>query len=84
MPRNTEVFEPGFLGEGIVRSADITKDPRYATNEPYFGMPDGHLPVRSYLAAPVISRSGGVLGSLFFGHPEIGVSANGLSALLRP
>ena len=31
-------------------------------------MPPGHLPVRSYLAAPVVSRSGDVLGGLFFGH----------------
>ncbi|MGE0024189.1 MAG: PAS domain S-box protein, partial [Hyphomicrobium sp.] len=30
-------------------------------------------PVRSYLAAPVISRSGAVIGGLFFGHPEPGV-----------
>jgi signal transduction histidine kinase len=30
------------------------------------------LPVRSYLAAPVVSRSGEVLGGLFFGHPEPG------------
>ena len=36
-------------------------------------MPEGHLPVRSYLAAPVISRSGEVLGGLFFGHAEAGV-----------
>jgi len=36
-------------------------------------MPEGHLPVRSYLAAPVISRSGEVLGGLFFGHPEAGI-----------
>jgi signal transduction histidine kinase len=35
-------------------------------------MPPGHLPVRSYLAVPVISRSGEVLGGLFFGHPEPG------------
>ena len=33
-------------------------------------MPEGHLPVRSYLAAPVVSRTGEVLGGLFFGHPE--------------
>lgn len=33
-------------------------------------MPQGHLPVRSYLAVPVTSRSGEVLGGLFFGHPE--------------
>jgi signal transduction histidine kinase len=36
-------------------------------------MPEGHLPVRSYLAVPVTSRSGEVLGGLFLGHPEPGV-----------
>ena len=73
MPRNTEVFGPTFRGEGIVRSDDITRDPRYGRNPPYHGMPKGHLPVRSYLAAPVISRSGEVLGGLFFGHSTPGV-----------
>jgi PAS domain S-box-containing protein len=73
MPRNTAVFAPTFTGEAIVRSDDITKDPRYGKNAPYKGMPPGHLPVRSYLAAPVISRSGEVLGGLFFGHSKVGV-----------
>ena len=73
MPRNTRVFAPTFSGEGIVRSDDILSDPRYGHNDPHFGMPKGHLPVRSYLAAPVISRSGEVLGGLFFGHPEPGI-----------
>jgi two-component sensor histidine kinase/PAS domain-containing protein len=73
MPRNTAVFGPTFRGEGIVRSDDITKDPRYGQNHPYHGMPQGHLPVRSYLAAPVKSRSGEVLGGLFFGHSNVGV-----------
>jgi PAS domain S-box-containing protein len=73
MPRNTQVFEPTFRGAGIVRSADITKDPRYGHNTPHKGMPEGHLPVRSYLAAPVMSRHGEVMGGLFFGHSETGV-----------
>jgi PAS domain S-box-containing protein len=73
MPRNTAVFGPTFAGEGIVRSADITRDPRYGKNAPYFGMPEGHLPVRSYLAIPVVSRSGAVIGGLFFGHSAAGV-----------
>lgn len=72
MPRNTEVFEPTFKGIGVVRSADITKDARYGHNPPYHGMPSGHLPVRSYLAAPVKGRSGNVIGGLFFGHSEPG------------
>jgi PAS domain S-box-containing protein len=69
MPRNTAVFAPTFAGKGVVRSADITRDPRYGKSAPYHGMPQGHLPVKSYLAVPVISRSGEVLGGLFFGHP---------------
>ncbi|HSI02244.1 MAG TPA: response regulator [Reyranella sp.] len=73
MPRNTEIFAPTFAGEGIVRSDDITKDPRFGKNPPYYGHPRGHLPVASYLAAPVVSRTGEVLGGLFFGHPETGV-----------
>jgi PAS domain S-box-containing protein len=73
MPRNTQVFAPTFAGSGTVRSANIRKDARYGKNSPYYGMPEGHLPVTSYLAVPVISRSGEVLGGLFFGHPEEGV-----------
>ena len=73
MPRNTAVFAPTFRGEGIVRSADILQDPRYGRNEPYNGMPKGHLPVRSYLAVPVVSRAGEVIGGLFFGHPDPGI-----------
>lgn len=85
MPRNTGVFGPTFKGEGIVRSDDITKDPRYGKNAPHKGMPEGHLPVRSYLAVPVFSRSGEVIGGLFFGHAGPGVftdrSERGLQGL---
>lgn len=70
LPRNTAVFAPTFNGEGVVRSADIRKDPRYGQNEPHFGMPPGHLPVCSYLAVPVVSHTGRVIGGLFFGHPQ--------------
>jgi signal transduction histidine kinase/CheY-like chemotaxis protein len=70
MPRNTPVFAPTFSGAAIMRSADITKEPQYGTMAPHHGMPRGHLPVRSYLAVPVRSRTGEVLGGLFFGHPD--------------
>ncbi len=73
MPRITAIFEPTFGGKGVVRVDDIRKDPRYGWNEPYRGMPEGHLPVVSYLAAPVHSSSGAVIGGLFLGHPEPGV-----------
>ena len=82
LPRNTEVFDPTFKGEGVVRSDDIRKDPRYGKNPPHFGMPKGHLPVVSYLAAPVLSRSGEVLGGLFFGHEDPGVFSEEAEALV--
>ena len=72
MPRKTSVFGPTFEGKGVMRSDDITKEPHYGNNPPFHGMPQGHLPVRSYLAASVVSRSGEVLGGLFFGHARVG------------
>src|SRR5215213_7735770 len=72
MPRATDLFGPTFRGEGVIRIDDVHKDPRYGKNSPYYGMPEGHLPVVSYLAVPVISRAGEVLGGLFFGAPEAG------------
>jgi PAS domain S-box-containing protein len=73
MPRNTEVFSPTFRGEGVVRSDNIRADPRYGKNVPFSGMPPGHLPVCSYLAVPVKTHTGEVIGGLFLGHPECGV-----------
>ena len=72
-PRATALFGPTFRGEPPIRSDDILLDPRYGRSAPHNGMPQGHLPVRSYLAVPVISRSGEVIGGLFFGHPQPGV-----------
>src|SRR5687768_2776183 len=71
-PRATAIFAPTFHGEGPVRLDDVTQDPRYGKLPPYFGMPPGHLPVRSYLAVPVKGVKGDVLGGLFFGHPAAG------------
>jgi signal transduction histidine kinase/CheY-like chemotaxis protein len=70
-PRATELFAPTFRGEPPIRCDDVLEDPRYAQWGP--GMPAGHLPVRSYLAVPVISRSGEVIGGLFFGHSSTGM-----------
>jgi signal transduction histidine kinase/ActR/RegA family two-component response regulator len=72
-PRPTPMFGPTFRGEPPIRLDDVLADPRYGQWGPHHGMPPKHLPVRSYLAVPVISRSGEVIGGLFFGHPEPGV-----------
>jgi PAS domain S-box-containing protein len=70
VPKNTDVFKITFSGQGILRSDDITKDHRYGKNFPHKGMPEGHLPVVSYMAVPVVSQNGVVIGGLFFGHPR--------------
>ena len=64
------MFAQTFEGGGPVRLGDVTRDHRYGNNRPYQGIPPGHPPIRSYLAVPVVSRSGEVLGGLFLGHPE--------------
>jgi serine phosphatase RsbU (regulator of sigma subunit)/anti-sigma regulatory factor (Ser/Thr protein kinase) len=61
-PRITSLFEPTFSGRRTVRVDDLTADPRLS------GMPPRHLTVRSYLATPVVSRTGEVIGALLFGH----------------
>lgn len=71
-PRHTGVFAPTFRAEGVVRSDDIVADPRYGHFAPYNGMPPDHLPVRSYLAVSVVSRSGEIIGGLMFGHAQPG------------
>ncbi len=72
-PRATPLFGPNFRGEGVIRSDDVLKDSRYGQWPPFHGMPPGHLPVRSYMAVPLVSRSGEVIGGLFFGHPQPGI-----------
>ncbi|MGH8028730.1 MAG: PAS domain S-box protein [Arenimonas sp.] len=81
-PRPTPIFAPTLQGEGAIRSDDILADPRYGQWAPHHGMPPGHLPVRSYLAVPVRSRSGQVLGGLFFGHPDTAVFTEGAERIV--
>ena len=84
MPRNTAVFHTTFSGKGIVRVDDITKESHYGQSAPHFGMPEGHLRVVSYLAVPVVSRSGEVIGGLFFGHPEAGMFTAEHETIIAP
>ena len=83
MPRATPLFGPTFRGEGVIRADDIRADPRYGLWGPHHGMPQGHLPVRSYLAVPVVSRDGEVLGGLFFAHEKPGVFTERSERLVR-
>jgi len=69
-PRATELFAPTFEGKPPIRSDDVLVDPRYGKMAPHYGMPKGHLAVRSFLSVPVVAHSGEVFGGLFFGHPD--------------
>ena len=73
LPRNTPLLAPALLGQAPIRLADVTLDPRYGKNYPHRGVPDGHPAVRSYLAVPVVSRSGAAIGGLLLGHSATGV-----------
>ncbi|MEO8456463.1 MAG: PAS domain S-box protein [Chloroflexota bacterium] len=73
MPGNTGIFGPTFRGEEIIRLNDVTQDERFGKTPPFMGMLEGHPEMRSYMAVPVVSRAGKVLGGLFLGHPRVGV-----------
>lgn len=72
MSQDPEAIGSPFRG-AVCRSDDLTRDPSFGENLPFKRMPSGYAPARSYLAAPVRSRSGELLGGLFFGHPDAGV-----------
>ncbi|MCU1354544.1 MAG: hypothetical protein JWM05_3753 [Acidimicrobiales bacterium] len=73
LPRETDIFRPTYEGRYVVRYDDVTASPHFGKMAPHFGLPAGHPPLRSYLAAPVAARGGEVLGGIFLGHPEPGV-----------
>lgn len=56
---------PAFCDEAIIRFDDVAGDPRFTLSPT--------VRVRSYLAAPVQSHEGHVIGALCFGHASPGV-----------
>ncbi|HSI68697.1 MAG TPA: GAF domain-containing sensor histidine kinase, partial [Gillisia sp.] len=70
MPRHTEMFLPTFVDKKVVRLDDIHNHSAYGKNAPHAGLPTGHFTVTSYMAIPVISKTGEVIGGLLYGHPE--------------
>jgi signal transduction histidine kinase/CheY-like chemotaxis protein len=72
LAQDAEAFGSPFQGT-VSRSDDLACDPRFGPNLPFKQMPPGVSPARSYLAAPVRSGTGDLLGGLFFGHPNPGV-----------
>jgi signal transduction histidine kinase/ActR/RegA family two-component response regulator len=73
---------PPLAVQEVMLSDDVTHDPRFQDGLP-FGLPSGHPAVRSYLAVPVVAHSGEVLGTMFFGHPEVGVFTERTERIVR-
>jgi len=67
MHRLTPLFSDTFHGKGPLRIADVRADRRFGE---WSDSPDAQPPVASYLAVPVVSRTGKVLGGLFLAHRE--------------
>ena len=63
-------FPEGFRGDASVRSDDIRVDPRFAGTAAV-STPAG-LSICSYLAMPVTSKTGQLIGALLLGHGERG------------
>jgi len=82
MARKPDLLGRTLRGEALVRCEDVTQDPRYGENPLNCGMAKEHLPIRSYLAAPVITRSREVLGGLFFGHTAPGKFTESQEAII--
>jgi PAS domain S-box-containing protein len=70
-PRSTLLLEATFRGTSAIRRDDVHTDPRCSKSPLHF-LPQGPLPVVSYLAVPLV-RWGQVRGGLFLGHSRAGV-----------
>ncbi|MBF9234745.1 GAF domain-containing protein [Microvirga sp. BT350] len=81
--RSSKAFVPTLADGETIRSDDLTRDPRYDYNAPYGRMPPGPAPVRSYMAVPVISRTGESHGALLFGHRRRGIFTERAERLVK-
>jgi len=63
-----------FPDPSSVCTGDISGSPSLrtspATESPFHGTPFANLPIRSYMAIPVLNPDGEHLGSMIFGHPD--------------
>jgi PAS domain S-box-containing protein len=71
--RPTDLLGDPFDGTRALLVHDLRADERFGPASPVAGLLSGSLPLRSYLAVPVLSRGGDLLGVLAFGHQAVGV-----------
>jgi PAS domain S-box-containing protein len=70
------MFARIFKGRESLRIEDVAIHPPHEDSGPPQCLLQGNVPLRSYLAVPVVSRSGEILGGLFYGHPKPGFFSN--------
>jgi PAS domain S-box-containing protein len=68
MPKASDLFKPTFMGQGVVRCDNVRLDQRFGLE--LTDKAEGSLAVVSYLAVPVRTRSGAVIGGLLCGHSQ--------------
>lgn len=66
--RNRAALQDHIPGRTVIRFDDLSEGPRRSAGALLKALPRGHRPVRSYLATAVASRTGEVIGGLYFGH----------------
>lgn len=71
MPVTAAAFCSAFEGAAAFRSDDINRDDR-CKGAPFHNLCEPFTPVVSYMAVPVVSHAGEVLGGLFFAHERTG------------
>jgi PAS domain S-box-containing protein len=71
------------FGGNMVRSDDLRRDERFLKDQLSGQQPITAPRLASYLAMPVISRSGTVFGGLFFGHEQPGVFSERSESLVK-
>lgn len=67
-----ELFAGAFHGEAAMRIHDARVEEAFAQDPVFRSCLEGGIAGASYLAVPVISRSGEVLGAMIFAHSEPG------------
>jgi len=84
MPRDVRSIARIFEGQSIVRSDDITADvQRFGDIVRFWGRLEGQPPLRSFMAVPILSATGEIVGGLFFGDSETQHFTNEHETLVR-
>ena len=78
LPPASPLFAQTLVEAETVSSPDIAAHPRFADS----GLAHLQKPIRSYLAVPIRSRGGEVLGALLYGHPDPSIFNSTCEALV--